>query len=64
MISKERVLAALNHEEADRVPLLLGGTNASGIKMKPYRGLKRLLGVSAPDRYIYDWPELKPPTGA
>ncbi len=58
MISKERVLAALNHEEADRVPLLLGGTNASGIKMKPYRGLKRLLGISAPDRYIYDWPEL------
>ncbi|HTZ50274.1 MAG TPA: uroporphyrinogen decarboxylase family protein [Spirochaetia bacterium] len=58
MTGKERVLAALDHEEPDRVPLIIGQTNATGIKMKPYRGLKRLLGIDAPDRYIYDWPEL------
>ena len=58
MTGKERVLAALAHEESDRVPLVIGGTNATGIKMKPYRALKKLLGVEAPDRFIYDWPEL------
>jgi len=58
MTGKERVLAALNHEQTDRIPLVLGGTNATGIKMKPYRALKELLGVDAPERYIYDWPEL------
>jgi uroporphyrinogen decarboxylase len=26
--------------------------------MKPYRGIKKILGVEAPDEYIYDWPEL------
>ncbi len=58
MTGKERVLAALAHEEPDRVPLIIGQTNATGIKIGPYRGLKRLLGIEAPDRYIYDWPEL------
>jgi uroporphyrinogen decarboxylase len=58
MTGKERVLAALSHEESDRVPLVIGGTNATGIKMKAYRELKKLLGVEAPDRWIYDWPEL------
>ncbi len=28
------------------------------MKMKPYRELKQLLGIDAPDQYIYDWPEL------
>jgi uroporphyrinogen decarboxylase len=58
MTGKERVLAALSHEESDRVPLVIGGTNATGIKMKAYRELKKLLGVEAPDRWLYDWPEL------
>ena len=58
MTGKERVLAALSHEEGDRVPLVIGGTNATGIKMKAYRELKKLLGVETTDRYIYDWPEL------
>lgn len=46
------------HEEPDRVPLVIGQTNATGIKMKAYREIKRALGIEAPDRYIYDWPEL------
>lgn len=55
---RERVLTAINHEEPDRVPLVIGVSNATGIKMKPYRGIKDIIGVQAPDKYIYDWPEL------
>ncbi len=51
-------MAALNHEEADRVPIVLGVSNATGIKMKPYRDIKRIIGVDAPDEYLYQWPEL------
>lgn len=58
MTGRERVEAVLAHEEPDRVPIVIGGTNATGIKMRAYRGLKSLLGVEAPEAYIYDWPEL------
>lgn len=58
MTSRERVLAVLNHEIPDRVPIVVGVSNATGIKMKPYQGLKKILGISAPDNYLYDWPEL------
>ncbi len=58
MTPKERVLATINHQEPDRVPIVLGVSNATGIKMKPYRALKQLIGVNAEDRYLYDWPEL------
>ena len=58
MKPRERVLAAINHEVPDRVPLCIGVSNATGMKMKPYRELKQLIGIDAPDQYIYDWPEL------
>jgi uroporphyrinogen decarboxylase len=58
MTPRERVLAALAHAEPDRVPIVLGPSNATGIKMTTYRGIKRLASIEAPDRYIYDWPEL------
>ena len=58
MTSLERVLTAISHEQPDRVPLIIGVSNATGIKMKPYRALKEMIGVQAPDNYIYDWPEL------
>lgn len=58
MKPRERVLATINHEVPDRVPLCIGVSNATGMKMKPYRELKQLLGIDAPDQYIYDWPEL------
>lgn len=58
MTPRERVLAAIDHRQPDRVPIVLGVSNATGIKMKPYRGLKQLSGFEAPDRYLYDWPEL------
>ncbi len=58
MSSRERVLTAVHHEQPDRVPLVIGISNATGIKMKPYRDIKKIIGVHAPDSYIYDWPEL------
>ncbi len=58
MTPRERVLSAINHEEPDRVPIFIGASNATGIQMQPYRGLKKILGIIADDRYLYDWPEL------
>ena len=58
MTSRERVKAVLDHTLPDRVPIILGVSNATGIKMKPYQGVKKLAGITAPDEYIYDWPEL------
>ncbi len=58
MTSRERVLTAINHEQPDRMPLVIGVNNATGIKMKPYKGIKNIAGIQAPDNYIYEWPEL------
>jgi uroporphyrinogen decarboxylase len=58
MTSRERVLAAINHQEPDRVPIILGTSNTTGLKGNAYRNLKKYLGIEAEDRYIYDWPEL------
>ena len=58
LTSRERVLTAIHHEQPDRVPLVIGVSNATGIKMRPYKGIKDIVGVQAPDNYIYDWPEL------
>lgn len=58
MTSRERVLTAIHHEMPDRVPLVIGVSNATGIKMKPYQGVKDIAGIQAPDNYLYDWPEL------
>lgn len=58
MTPRERVLYAINHEQPDRVPLVIGVSNATGIRMKPYRGIKERIGVQAPDSYLYNWPEL------
>ena len=58
MTPRERVLTTINHEEPDRVPIVIGVSNATGVKMKPYRGIKKLAGIDAPDNYLYEWPEL------
>jgi uroporphyrinogen decarboxylase len=58
MTPRDRVLTALAHEQPDRVPIVLGVTNATGIKMRTYREIKRLAGIDAPDAWLYDWPEL------
>ncbi len=58
MTSRERVLKAVSHEEPDRVPIVIGVSNATGIKMQAYRRLKAALGIDASDESLYDWPEL------
>lgn len=58
LTSRERVLMSINHEQPDRVPIILGTSNATGMKLRPYKRLKELLGVRSEDRFIYDWPEL------
>ncbi len=40
MNRKERVLTALNHQEPDRVPVDLSGSDASGITAIAYNNLK------------------------
>ena len=58
MTPRERVLTTLEHKEPDRVPIILGTGNTTGMKMPVYRKLKKLIGVEAPNEYLYDWPEL------
>jgi len=55
---RERVLSAINHQEPDRVPIIVGTSNTTSMKTRPYQALKKLLGIESEDRYIYDWPEL------
>ena len=43
--SRERVIAALNHQEADRVPIDFGGTRVTGIAAVAYRRLLEHLGI-------------------
>jgi uroporphyrinogen decarboxylase len=58
LTSRERVQAVLNHEIPDRVPIVLGASNATGISLPTYRKIKQLLGVQSEEKYLYDWPEL------
>ena len=58
MTSRERVNTVLNHGVPDRVPIIIGVSNATGIKIKPYRGIKKIMGIESEERYLYDWPEL------
>ncbi|MDD4269249.1 MAG: methyltransferase [Pirellulaceae bacterium] len=53
MNSRERVLLAINHQEADRLPIDVGATRQTGIAASTYHLLKRRLGLSTPTR-VYD----------
>ena len=53
MNSRERVLAAVNFEQSDRVPVDLGGSPASGINAAIYDKLKRRMGFSTPTKVMY-----------
>jgi len=44
MDPRERVICALNHREADRVPLDIGSTDVTGITLGAYRGLLKHIG--------------------
>jgi uroporphyrinogen decarboxylase len=52
--SRERVLAALNHVQPDRVPIDLGGHRSSGIAAMVYPKLRRHLGLPERPVRVYD----------
>jgi len=54
MTSRERVLLSLNFEQPDLIPLDFGGHKSSGIAAMAYAGLKKELGISSGDIYVYD----------
>ena len=45
MTSRQRVLAALNHQEPDRVPVDIGGGTSTTLVVEAYDNLKRHLGL-------------------
>ncbi|MCD6519269.1 MAG: methyltransferase [Anaerolineae bacterium] len=55
LTSRERVLMAVEHREPDRVPIDLGGHRSSGIMAIAYNKLKKFLGISSGDIYVYDF---------
>ncbi len=58
---RERVLAVLNHEIPDRVPIVIGADLTTGIQERAYRRLTAHLGLEDAYQPLYDWPELGAP---
>lgn len=54
MKPRERVLAALNHEEPDRVPLDCGAMRSTGIAAVAYNRLKKHLGIQGGETLVFD----------
>jgi uroporphyrinogen decarboxylase len=54
MTSRERILAAIDHRQPDRVPVDLGATPSSGISAIAYGNLKRHLGITRGATRVYD----------
>jgi uroporphyrinogen decarboxylase len=54
MTGRERVLAALDREKPDAVPLDFGGHRSSGIMAIAYARLKDHLGIASGDVCVYD----------
>ena len=54
MEPRERVLAALDHKEADRVPRDLAGTRYSSIHAEAYKRLRPALGLPPAEIKIVD----------
>lgn len=46
MNSRERIWAAIKHQEADRVPIDIGGTGVTNINLNAYANLKKHLGLT------------------
>ena len=56
----ERVLTAISHKEPDRVPIILGASNATGIKIEAFNRFRNHRGLGAveddsPKNYLYFW---------
>lgn len=54
MTSYERIKAALEHREGDRIPFDLGSTVLTGINVHCYRNLRKYLGMSCDNIEIID----------
>lgn len=54
MTRRERVLAAIDHREPDRVPVDLGAMRSTGITAAAYGKLKRHLGIMSGQINVYD----------
>ena len=48
-------MAAVDHREPDRVPIDLGGHRSSGMMAIAYDRLKKHLGITSGDIYVYDF---------
>lgn len=55
MTHRERVLAALNHQPPDRVPLDLGSHPNASMHVKAYEKLASLLGIQCTGRLMHRW---------
>jgi uroporphyrinogen decarboxylase len=54
MNSRERLLKALDHQEADRIPLDLGSTQVTGIHVVAYRRLRKALRLPVGEEPLCD----------
>jgi len=54
MNSRERLIAALNHKEPDRVPIDFSATQMTGIMAVAYRKLRQYLGLKSDDIKIFE----------
>lgn len=54
MTSRERVLAALNHQEPDRVPIDFGAMRSTGIMAVEYNRLKQEMNHPEGETFVYD----------
>ena len=54
MTPRERIVAALDHREPDRVPIDLGSTPVTSITKTAYHALREHLGLPAEDPAMYD----------
>jgi len=57
MTKRERVLAAINHTETDKVPVDCGAMRSSGIMGVVYNKFKKYLGIIEGESKIYDMPQ-------
>ncbi|MEW6718804.1 MAG: uroporphyrinogen decarboxylase family protein [Chloroflexota bacterium] len=51
---RQRVLAAIQHKQPDRVPVDLGGMRSTGITASAYGQLKKQLGITTGDIHVFD----------
>jgi uroporphyrinogen-III decarboxylase len=58
MTSRERIIAAINHQEPDMLPVDFGGTSATGIYAGTFYELLRVLGLPRRQPYIVDMMQL------